>query len=217
MRLLHRGIAALCAPVVLLIALSFAIPAQAACPAPRGSNGTDTELSVLKELCGQVEAGVGLKGGNFHLAPTLTVDAGAYAAGDALTDLITATGAARTNGGTGAIDAIDISSAGGSTNTIWIYAWDKQPAATCTKNAAFAPSATDNAYKLPGFPMSGTLTTNGLSVDTRTRIQLSGFVSNFDNQDSSAGTAIYFCLVTAGSVTPAATTDLSIVIGGLRD
>lgn len=156
-------------------------------------------------------------GYDFQLAPTITVDAGAYAAGDSMGGLITVTGAARTAGGTGILNGVRLKSAGGSTNTIWLYAWSKTPAATCTNNAAFVSSATDNPYALVGFPTSVVMGGAPGAWDTATYAQLTALLSQFDNQDTVPGTAIYLCLVTAGSVTPAATTDLSIVLGGMQD
>jgi hypothetical protein len=153
----------------------------------------------------------------FQLAPTITVDAGAYAAGDSMGGLVTVTGAARTAGGTGALTTMRLKSTGGATNTIWIYAWSKSPAATCTNNNPYVASASDNAYAIPGFPTSVVLGGAPGAWDTATYAQLTGMFSNFDNYDTVPGTAIYLCLVTAGAVTPATTADMTAVLGGLQD
>lgn len=156
-------------------------------------------------------------GFDFQLAPTVTVQNAAYSAGYSEGGIITVTGAARTNGGSGIIDAVRLKSTGGSTNTIWVYAWSHSPAATCTDKAAYVASTSDQPYAIPGFPVAVTLGGAPGSWDTATYAMLSNLVSNFKNQDSSPGTAVYLCLVTAGSVTPASTSDLSLIVGGVQD
>ena len=161
---------------------------------------------------------IGYVGGyDFQLAPTVTVDAGAYATGDSVGGLITVTGAARTAGGSGILNGIRIKSAGGSTNTLWVYAWSKTPGATCTNNAAYVASAGDSAYSLVGFPTSVVLGGAPGAWDTATAAQLTALIANFKNQDTSPGTAIYICLVTAGAVTPASTSDITINLSGMQD
>lgn len=161
--------------------------------------------------------GSSVAGYEFQLAPTITVDAGAYAAGDSMGGLVTLTGAARTAGGSGILNGIRLKSTGGSTNTIWIYGWSKTPTATCTNNAAYVPNAADNAFALVGFPTSVTLGGAPGAWDTATYAQLSSLISNFKNQDTVPGTALYFCLVTAAGVTPATTSDLTMVASGMQD
>ena len=158
-----------------------------------------------------------LSGFDFQLAPTITVQNASYSAGNSLGGTITVTGAARTNGGSGLLDGLRLRSAGGATNTIWVYAWSKTPAATCTDKSAYVTSASDAPYALIGFPTSVTLGPAPGVWDATTVAQLTNIVSNFKNQDTTPGTAIYLCLITAGTVTPATTTDLSIVLGGIQD
>ena len=153
---------------------------------------------------------------DFQLSPTVTVQNAAYSAGYSLGGLITATGAARTNGGSGILTGLRLRSAGGATNTIWVYAWSKTPASTCTDNVAFGANSADAPYALVGFPQSITLASPG-SWDTASMASITNQVANFVNKDTSPGTALYFCLVTAGSVTPATTADLSVVLGGIQD
>ena len=45
-------------------------------------------------------------------------------------------------------------STGGSTEAVTVYGWSKSPTSTCTDKTAFAISAADNAYALPGFPIT---------------------------------------------------------------
>lgn len=160
--------------------------------------------------------GGGSSGSSFQLAPALTVQAAAYSAGNALGGLVTLTGAARTAGGTGSLMALRLASAAGAAQTIWIYAWSKTPASTCADKAAFVKSAADNAYSLPGFPQSVTLASPG-AFDTGSYGALGNLAVQFDNQDTTPGTAIYLCLVAAAGFTPAATSDFSIVATGVQD
>lgn len=160
----------------------------------------------------QASAGV-----SFQLAPTITVQAAAYSAGQSEGGLITVKPAARTPWGTGFIDALRLRSAGGSTNGVWIYAWSKLPSATCTDKTTYVSAAADAAYALPGFPAFGTLGNAPGSWDTATTVQVSGLTANFKNQDTTPGQSIYLCIVTSASVTPASTSDLSLVVGGIQD
>ena len=177
-----------------------------------GSNGSGNGLTVSVS---NWPPG-GPLGYDFQLSPTVTVQKAAYSAGYSLGGLITATKAARTNGGSGILTGLSLRSAGGATNTIWVYAWSKTPASTCTDNVAFGANSADAPYALVGFPQSITLASPG-SWDTASMASITSQVANFQNKDTSPGTALYFCLVTAGSVTPATTADLSIVLGGIQD
>jgi hypothetical protein len=115
------------------------------------------------------------------------------------------------------VTGLRLRSTGGGTQGLWIYAWSKTPASTCTDKTAVVISATDNAYALVGFPVSATLGGAPGSFDGGTYVQLTNLVSNFKNQDSSPGTAIYLCIVSTSTVTPATTADLSLVLGGIQD
>lgn len=154
--------------------------------------------------------------GDIQLAPTITVQNASYAAGNSEGGLLTVP-AARFVGSTGFVDAMRLKSAGASTNTVWIYGWSKAPASTCTDKSAFVSSAADNNFALPGFPITGTLGGSPGAWDTATYAQFASLTANFDNQDTTPTKNIYLCIVTAGSVTPATTADLSLIIGGVQD
>jgi len=185
---------------------------------PSLASGSNTIGKVDQGAAGSsawlVSGNVG--GFEFQLSPTITVQNAAYSSGYSLGGTITVTGAARTNGGSGMLNGIRIRSKGGSTNTIWVYAVSKSPAWTCTDKAAFVAADGDAANALVGFPQSVMLASPG-SWDTASYGQLTNLVANFTNKDTSPGTAIYICLVTAGSVTPATTGDLVGVFSGLQD
>jgi hypothetical protein len=69
------------------------------------------EASKAYPLPTQCVSGCG--GGSFQISPAITVQNAAYAAGNSEGGLITLTGAARTNGGTGTLQNIRLKSAGG--------------------------------------------------------------------------------------------------------
>lgn len=181
-------------------------------PASTAPASTDTGHVVSLHPLGNSVGGY-----EIQLAPTVTVQNAAYSAGNSEGGLITATGAARVNGGSGILIGLRLKSTGGSTNTVWIYGWSKTPTGTCTDKAAYVANAADNPYALVGFPVQATLGGSPGAWDTATYAQIAGLISPFNNQDSSPGTAIYFCIVTAGSVTPATTSDLSFNVAGIKD
>lgn len=154
---------------------------------------------------------------NFQIAPTWTVQNAAYAAGNSLGGLITVTGAARSNGGTGRLINVRIKSTSGATPTLWVYAWSKTPTSTCTDKSAFSSNAADSPYALPGFPQQVTLGGSPGSFDASTYAQIQGVNAGFKNQDSSPGTAFYMCMVVTGSLTPPTTSDYSEIVDGLQD
>ena len=155
--------------------------------------------------------------GGYDTVPSVTptVQASAYATGNALGGTQTLT-LARTNGGSGIITALMLQSKGGATNTVWIYAFQKSPASTCTDKTAFSLSSSDRPYLVPGFPQSVTLASPG-SWDAASYASVLNLTSNFKNQDTTPGQSIYFCLVTAAAVTPASTTDLIFTVGLPQD
>ena len=181
---------------------------------PSYGTGTALVTPITAWNGGTVTGNIG--GYEFQLSPTVTVQNAAYSAGNSLGGTITVTGAARTNGGSGMLNGLRIRSAGGSANAVWVYAVSKAPSWTCADKSAFVANAADAANALVGFPQSITLASPG-SWDTGSMASLTNLVANFVNKDSSPGTAIYLCLVTAGSVTPATTGDLTLVVSGLQD
>lgn len=147
---------------------------------------------------------------------SIVVQNAAYSAGNSEGGLIVVN-AARVAGGGAAINGIRIKSLGGSTNTIWLYGWSKTPTATCTDKAAYVANVADNPYAIPGFPIQVTLGGAPGAWDTATYAQIGPILSNFKNQDSSPGLQAYLCAVTAGSVTPASVSDLSMIVGVQQD
>ena len=176
-----------------------------------------TPMSSGNPLCTSgAGGGGGSSGQSWPFNAALTVTASSYSAGYSEGGLQTITNAALTNGGTGTLANITLKSKGGATNTIWVYAFSKSPASTCTDHTAFSLSASDAPYMLPGFPQSVTLASPG-SWDTASYGTISPTNgSQYVNQDGTPGKNIYLCFVTAGAVTPASTSDLALSAGGFQ-
>lgn len=218
----------LCAGLLLLGVPPLAIAQEtvkavtvSACGTPNNTPVVGNPYPITQDTagrqCGAISGSVNAGGFSFQVSPTITVQNASYAAGNSEGGLITVTGAARTAGGSGTLAQFRLRSVGGSTNTVWVYAWSKTPASTCTDKAAFVSSAGDGLYSLPGFPLQLTLGGAPGAWDTYTYAQALGQNSVFKNQDTAPATAVYMCIVTAGTVTPASTSDLSIVIAGYQD
>lgn len=150
---------------------------------------------------------------SFQVSPTITVQAAAYSAGYSEGGLITAAFGDMLNG-PWTLSDFEIASAGGATNIVWVYGWSRAPSATCTDKATFVASALDNPYLLPGFPLKLTLGNAPGAWDTKTYASSLNLNLPAVTQDAAATRNAYFCIVTAGSVTPASTSDLSIVFTG---
>lgn len=177
-------------------------------------SGTPTDVK------GDAAGNIGVIVAGFQLATgvgsnaAITVAASSHAAGVSEGGLITLSGASQSAGGNFTLGALSLSSAGGSTNAVWIYAWTKSPSATCTDNVTFAANSADKGYLLPGFPMQVTLGGAPGSWDTRTFAQVTGLAIPALNQDATPTTNLYACLVTGASVTPASTSDLVLTASG---
>jgi hypothetical protein len=199
MTILNKGLGAL--------ALGLMLCASAALAGQTIPDSASTAAGAYRQT-------VPVVGLNFGpVAPTVTVQAAAYSAGNSEGGVISAPVAAA-NGGAFTLAALRLKSTGGSTNTVWIYAWTKTPASTCTDKAAFVFNAADQAFALPGFPVQAVLGGSPGAWDTSTYAQVLGLNVPGLNQDTTPGQNLYLCIVTAGAVTPASTADLSIALTG---
>jgi hypothetical protein len=103
-----------------------------------------TNMVPGKVVAGQLQTIAG--GYEFQAGAVPTVTAAAYAAGQSLGGLMTIS-IGSTNGLSGILTGISVSSKGGSTAALAIYAWSKNPAATtCTDRTNFVSSQTDNQF-----------------------------------------------------------------------
>lgn len=156
-------------------------------------------------------------GYSFQLGVTPTISASAYSAGQAIGGLITLTGTARTAGGSGLLLNLRLKSNSGQAAPVVVYVWSKLPASTCSNGQTFVSSTADGPYALAGFPAIGTLGGSPGSFDAATTLQLTGLNAPFKNQDATANTKLYACVVATGAVTFGSTSDLSLNVSGVQD
>lgn len=186
--------------------------ASAAVTVQGDASGVPMPVSGSVSVSNLPAAGAAL---SVQVSASPSVQTTAYAAGEALGGLVTLS-MARTNGGSGTLTNLGIQSNSGQTPTLWVYAWSKQPASTCTDQQPFVMQASDRPYLLPNFPQPVTLSNPG-SWETGTYGLLSDLNSQFVNHDTSPGKNVYVCLVTATALTPGSTTDLTVNANAIQD
>lgn len=146
------------------------------------------------------------------LKDTTAVSTSAYTAGDAVGGKRTITGALRTSNGSGILESITILDRANQKAAMELFIFDSDPtAATITDNAAFVFS-TDDLKVLAHVTIAATdyITINSKAIATikGLGIALRGANSN---------TSLYAALVTTGTPTYVATTDLQLIYGILQD
>lgn len=171
------------------------------------SQGTGTiSGTVTATLSGAIPAGTNTIGSttgiykNVSVIPT--VQNAAYSAGQAIGGLQSLTVLS-----SGLIQQVQLASKGGSTVGVWVYLWNKNPAAsTCTDRNNFVTSQADN-QNLIAVPFLLTPALGVSANDVTTYAQQANMAAPFVNNDTSPGTTVYACLLAAAAVTPATTTD----------
>jgi hypothetical protein len=144
---------------------------------------------------------------------TPTVQAAAYAAGNAIGGLQTLS-YFRGNGGGGILNNISLWSKGGATTPITLYIFQTNPnTSTCTDKVAFSLGANDYAKMVAGGPIVMTP-----SSQVGTTASNASFQQPISVQNQESSTSLYVCAVVGGSgFTPASTSDLVFNFGGLQD
>jgi hypothetical protein len=148
-----------------------------------------------------------------QIATQLTVQNAAYSASNAIGGTQTVA-LFRTAGNGAKINTAMVQSKGGSTTGMTLYGVTRSPSWTCTDKVAFAESASDVLYRIPGFPI---VLTPGTAQGSTTTYASAPIYQTLQNLDSTPGTNAYFCLVVNGSVTPASTSDLILTFGVVQD
>ena len=135
----------------------------------------------------------------------------AYTAGDAVGGKRTITGALRTSGGTGILDSIVLLDRANQKAAMELFIFDSDPsAATITDNSAFVFS-TDDLKVLARIPIAATDYT---TINSKALVTLKGLGVVLKGNATST---LYAALVTTGTPTYAATTDVQIIYGILQD
>ena len=143
----------------------------------------------------------------------LTVAASSHGANTAVGGLITLPVFRNRSDPSGLIDAVIISSSGGSAPTLTVYIYDSLPSATtCTDAATFVEGAADVLKRVLA-PFTLTLAATQGVTTTTAETALSRSTRNYDSPPT---LNLYACLVTGGAFTPAAN-DFSIKFSMFRN
>lgn len=135
----------------------------------------------------------------------------AYTAGDAVGGKRTITGALRTSGGTGILESVQILDRANQKAAMELFIFDSDPsAATITDNSAFVFS-TDDLKVLAHVTIAATdyVTINSKAIATIKGLGIA--------LKGNATSTLYAALVTTGTPTYAATTDVQLIYGILQD
>lgn len=155
---------------------------------------------------------IGEVGGNaLTIANAQTVTASsAYASGNAVGGLVTLSNAARVTSGSGLVQSVIIDTKSAQTTSTDVVIFNANPSgSTCTDKTAFSVAAAD-FDKIVGVAH----VTDWTSLGTPSVGQAQNLAMPFA---LSSGTTLYACVVTRGTPTYAATTDLSLALRVLRN
>lgn len=149
------------------------------------------------------------------VSATGTVNGSSHAAGTSVGGLITVP-IARGNGFSGIITSLQWLSPGGSTGSLVLRGWTKNPSSTCTDNTAFSNNSADDAFLIPGTPVTVTPAAPGSTTgDARTYAQLTGLTWDYKNADSPGPTQnTYWCAVTVTTDTADESTSPRLTLSG---
>jgi hypothetical protein len=144
------------------------------------------------------------------ISPTVT--AGAYHANDVIGGKLTLAGAVRIAGAGGLINTLTVQDLAGQKAVLQIFLFQADPAAgTYTDNGALDIHDTDMAYCIGYITVAATdyidLADNSVAFLSNLGIPIQALT----------GTSIYAVMRTTGTPTYAATTDMKLVFGILRD
>jgi hypothetical protein len=158
-----------------------------------------------------MQNGIGNIGFNTEIIDVaLTVQAAAYATGDIIGGKIIIPNALARDGGSGILESVVLNSASDFTVNLELLLFSADPTATTfTENGPVAIAAGDVAKMLGVVNLS-------TRYDVGTPVIAP--VSNLRMPVKSAATRnLWACLIARGAITPAATTDLMLRLGILRD
>jgi len=170
------------------------------------------------DLCTNATGGGGGGGSsaslNFATPPVVpTIQAAAYASGNAIGGLQTVSFFRTTAQPTGLLNQAAIEWAGGETVAVTEYVFDWNPtSSTCTDKTAFSLAAADAKHLVTSpFTLTGSAPTGATQTFAGTSLNVSA-----KNLDGTATQNLYVCLVSGGAFTPAVG-DLSLTLSGVLD
>jgi hypothetical protein len=174
---------------------------------PPTGTGTATPVVATKDIGGQHYERI-MAGPPIRIAQTPTISTGIYAAGDAVGGLLTFTGAARYSGGGGIIQSVAILDLDQERAPLELVLFN-QSFTNSADNAAFDPSDADLANIVAVIPISQWFNFFDNAV---------GVAANLAVPFQLAGTANLFGqLVTRGTPTYTATSDISVILGIIQE
>lgn len=177
------------------------------------TGGVQNTANSLPVAIASDQSPVPVAGSTVVLTPTCTVTASAYSAGNNVGGKLTLTGALRTINGTGLLESISITDHANQKAPLDIVIFSANPAATFTDKSAFPTlSAADDALILGRVSIA---VTDYVTVGGSAMASIRGLGLVLAGTDSS--TSLYMAINTSGTPTFAATSDLKVAMGILRD
>lgn len=142
------------------------------------------------------------------VSSTPTIDAGAYAAGDALSAVIELTGALRGFNSGGYIQSVVITDKAAAAKQLEVCFFSAT--VTATKNAAFAPTDAQLVNFLGSVTISSfsAFADNGVGQEHNVGIPV---------PPSSSSTSLFAVIVCREAITPASTSDITLKVGVVQD
>jgi hypothetical protein len=157
---------------------------------------------LINAACAQTPGGGAITGYDSGVvSATATPANSSHAAGTSIGGLFTIQ-VARINGGSGIISNMLWKSTGGSTGTLVIRIWQKNPTGTtCIDNSAFVGSDTDDAFLLTA-PFAITPAVPAIATgDAATYATLNGLFFDYKNSDTTLSMNVYVCAITIATDT----------------
>ena len=162
-------------------------------------------------------SGSNVGGYEFNTTSIPTIQNAAYASGNCMGGFNALT-VARTNGGGIILDTFGLRSVGGGTTAIQVYIFNANPSAsTCTDKSTFTINSADIDKIIAGGTFQlipAAVTGTSITFAYQSNMALSTIAGG---SSGSGVQTIYYALVSAGTWTPASTTDLHVQVNGIQD
>lgn len=178
--------------------------------------GGQSQISAIKGILATLTSGIVITQGNVGgfttvIKSTAAVTAAAYSAGNAVGAKRTLTSAVRSSGGSGILQSVAILDRANQKAAMTVFIFDSDPAAaTITDKAAFVFSTDDlKVIAQVNIGAGDYVTTNGKAYAILSGLNIPLLAVG--------GTSLYAAVVTTGTPTYAAITDVQVEFGILQD
>ncbi len=191
---------------------TVSLPTGAATAAKQPALGTagtaSSDVITVQGAASMTPLTVG--GLDVNVATTPTIQNASYVSGNCMGGF-QAVSLARVSGGSGIINKFSLISTGGGTTTLQVYIFDSNPSgSTCTDKSTFSIATADQSKLLTTFAVLPAV----LTGVTMTEAELSNMAAPFKTNGNAN---VYVGIVSAGTWTPASTTDLIFRLGAIQD